>query len=215
MQSAAVAEAVAHAMSGSTAAGPMTDPQSPRSIRRASEPSTTTGMIAEVKKGTRGIWILLGIAAITAMVVAVVIVASQDKSSKGTVVAKTSESAPTDAATVIPQAPPIDAGPPADAAIDAANERPDAGVKHSRGPNPEVAKMLAEGESLRRSNPLKAMAIADAVLQIEPRNARAKLLIADVLIASGDRDNGCKHLRDLGKNPTARARATQAGCPTD
>jgi serine/threonine-protein kinase len=233
MQSGAVADAVAHAMSGSMPAGPTTDPQSPRSIRRASEPSTTTGMIAEVKKGTRGIWILLGIAAIAAMVVAVVIVASRDKTSTHPVVAQKGSdpvSPHQDAATLEMASdlisPPLDAGaaengsdpisPPVDAAVavDAGVPRKDGGTKKA-GPNPEVAKMLAEGESLRRSNPLRAMAIADAVLQIEPRNARAKLLIADVLIASGDRDNGCKHLRDLGKNPTARTRAAQAGCPTD
>jgi eukaryotic-like serine/threonine-protein kinase len=217
----------------STSVGSVTDPQSPQSLRRASEPSTTTGMIAEVKKGSRGLWIVLGLAGGAAMTVAVVIVASKDKSSKHPVVAQKGSdpiSPHQDAAAQEmgsdPISPPLDASTPekgsnpispsvdAAVAIDAGVPRRDAGTKKA-GPNPEVAKMLAEGESLRKSNPLKAMAIADAVLQLEPRNARAKLLIADVLLASGDRDNGCKHLRDLGKNPTARARATQAGCPTD
>ena len=204
-------------MPGTLSLPASTHPQSPQSIRRASEPSTTTGMIAEVKKSSRGTWIVLGLAAIVAMIVAVVIVAAKDKTSKGPVVAKNSEASVShDAAAPTPEAAPIDAGAPPDAPIDARAERPDAAVKQpTRGPNPEIAKMLAEGESLRRSNPLKAMAIADSVLQLEPRNARAKLLLADVLIASGDRDNGCKHLRDLRNNPTARARAAQAGCPTD
>jgi cytochrome c-type biogenesis protein CcmH/NrfG len=56
---------------------------------------------------------------------------------------------------------------------------------------------------------------ADAALQLDPRNTRARMLLADGLIASGDLDRGCKYLHELGRNPTARARARQAGCPAD
>jgi cytochrome c-type biogenesis protein CcmH/NrfG len=99
--------------------------------------------------------------------------------------------------------------------VDAGVRRKDAGVKRT-GPNPEVVKMVREAEAAQKTgNRLKQIAMADAALQLEPRNSRAKFLLADGLLATGDRDRGCKYLRDLGKNPTARARANQAGCPTD
>ncbi|HTL37090.1 MAG TPA: serine/threonine-protein kinase, partial [Kofleriaceae bacterium] len=157
--------------------------------------STTTGVIAEVHRGSRrGLWIVLGLAAVGAMIVAVAIVASRGKSSKGTVVAKTSEDAgkklgsetgsesasvaPVDAPAAI-EASHIDAGVP----VDAAPVRPDAGVKRV-GPNPEVAKLLAEAEAAQKSgNRLIQIQRADAALQLDPRNSRAKFLLGDGLIA--------------------------------
>ena len=82
--------------------------------------------------------------------------------------------------------------------------------------NPEVAKLLAEAaEAQKAGNRLRQITRADAALRLDPRNARAKLLLADGLIASGDHDRGCKYLRDLGHNAAARARAKQAGCSTN
>jgi thioredoxin-like negative regulator of GroEL len=82
--------------------------------------------------------------------------------------------------------------------------------------NPEVATHLAAAaQAPPAGNRLPHRAVADAALQADPRNVRARLLFADALIASGDLDRGCKYLRDLGKNPTAHERARQAGCPTN
>ena len=95
---------------------------------------------------------------------------------------------------------PVDAGAP---------------ISHAKG-NPEVARLLAEAEAAKRTrNLVRWVMKADAALQLDPRNVRARFLLADGLIASGDLDRGCKYLHELGKNPTARARATQAGCPSD
>jgi eukaryotic-like serine/threonine-protein kinase len=92
------------------------------------------------------------------------------------------------------------------------------GAPRTRGPRlaPAAQAHVAEAEAARRAgNRLRQLAEADAALQAEPRNMRARFLFADALIASGDLDRGCKHLRELGKNPTARERARQAGCPSD
>ena len=82
-----------------------------------------------------------------------------------------------------------------------------------RGPNPELVKLLADAEAAQRAgNRLRQMALADSALRLDPRNAKAKLLLADALIATGDHDRGCKYLHDLGRNAAAVARAKQAGC---
>ena len=180
--------------------------------------STTTGVIAEVKGSRRGLWLVLGAAGVLAMIVAVVVAASHGHRTKGQALAKTTErdakTDPVRADAAAPTPPPIDAGIEIDAGTPDAG-RPDAGVRHG-GPNPDVARMIGEAELAQKAgNRLKQIAMADAALQLDPRNSRAKFLLADGLLATGDRDRGCKYLRDLGKNPTARSRATQAGCPSD
>jgi thioredoxin-like negative regulator of GroEL len=137
-----------------------------------------------------------------------VIVGSRDrtKPSPRAVVAKTNE---------VKSVPVVmDAGVPIDAAV--VEARPDAGLAtkpEKPRANPELAKLLADAEAAARAgNRLRQMALADSALRIDPRNVRAKLLLADALIATGDHDRGCKYLQELGRNPTAIARAKQAGC---
>ena len=82
--------------------------------------------------------------------------------------------------------------------------------------NPEVARHLAAAEEARHAGKaLRQIAEADAALKADPRNTRARFLLADGLILAGDLDNGCKYLRELGRNPLATARGHQAGCPTN
>jgi cytochrome c-type biogenesis protein CcmH/NrfG len=69
--------------------------------------------------------------------------------------------------------------------------------------------------ALRAGNRLGQLAEADLALEADPRNVRAKYLLADALIQGGDLDRGCKYLRALGRNPLAVARAKSAKCPTD
>jgi cytochrome c-type biogenesis protein CcmH/NrfG len=73
--------------------------------------------------------------------------------------------------------------------------------------------MINDAEAAQRAgNRLRQMALADSALRIDPRNVRARLLLADALIATGDHDRGCKYLHDLGRHAAAVARAKQAGC---
>jgi hypothetical protein len=163
------------------------------------------------------------------MVVTVAIVASRDRSKPAaheaapmTVVGKDVEpradAAIASALTIV-----VDAGAstdvqvrpaevrPAEAAPDAAVARPKADKR--RGPDPELAKMINDAEAAQRAgNRLRQMALADSALRIDPRNVRARLLLADALIATGDHDRGCKYLHDLGRHAAAVARAKQAGC---
>jgi tRNA A-37 threonylcarbamoyl transferase component Bud32 len=182
-------------------------------------PATTTGVIAEVQRGRRGLWLVLGAAAIAAMMIAVVIAASRGHRAKPPVVAKLterdakpSESDPVPEDAAAPTPVPIDAAEIEASRPDAGVARPDARVRHT-GPNPDVARMIGEAESAQKAgNRLKQIAMADAALQLDPRNSRAKFLLADGLLATGDRERGCKYLRDLRNNPSARSRASQAGC---
>ncbi len=183
---------------------------------------TTTGMVAALGR-RRGMWLALGGSAIAAVLVTTAIVATRKRPHETATAAKQTEHAPApdetraaDAgagsatrAEVVPP-PAIDAGvPPVDARtrVPASPPRPRV--------NAEAAAHVAAAETARRAgNRHRQLAEADAALQADPRNVRARFLAGDALIASGDLDRGCKYLRDLGKNPSAVARAQQAGCPT-
>ncbi len=184
-------------------------------------PSTTTGVIAQVQGKGRGMWLVLGALIVAGVIGAAIVVAAKKRTSDATTPVAKPTDRPVDATVAI-----IDAVTPdvpvvavaADADIDApkadARSQPDA-----RSPRPEakeIAKLIAEAEDAKRGRKLVRWVMkADAALQLDPRNVRARLLLADGLIASGDLDRGCKYLRDLGRNPTARKRAAQAGCPSD
>jgi len=67
--------------------------------------------------------------------------------------------------------------------------------------------------ALRASNALRQLAEADLALRADPTSVRAKYLLGDALIKSGDLDRGCEYLRTLQRNAAARERARAAGCP--
>ncbi|HEY5947161.1 MAG TPA: protein kinase [Kofleriaceae bacterium] len=178
---------------------------------------TTSGVMAEMRGTRRGMWLVLGALGIVAMIgAAIMVAANKQKPVNPTAVAKHID-LPTADAAVAADAPAIVAAV-VDAGVVAS---PDAGVRvvselSGRKPDPQVAKLLAEAEEAKRKrNLVRWVMKADAALQLDPRNLQARLLLADGLIASGDLDRGCKYLHDLGRNPSARARATQAGCPAD
>jgi len=186
----------------------------------ATGPSTSS-LLVNARGSRRGQWLALGGSAILAILVATAIVASRRRTRDTTTVAAR-EAEPmsrADAAAALPvPAASIDAGA---VEPDAGTTPPDAGVRANTPVvrpkiNAEAATHLAAAEQARSAgNRLRQLAEADAALRADPRNVRARFLFADALIASGDLDRGCKHLRDLGKNPTARERARQAGCPSD
>jgi hypothetical protein len=200
---------------------------SPLRARAASTGPSTSSLIAHARGSRRGVWLALGGSAILAVLVTTAIVASRTRARESTIASKEIE----------PSVHSADAGGAAVTALDASGSAPDvrgdAGAGHAPSvaadagtrmtpavikprANPEVATHLAAAEQARAAgNRLRQLAEADAALQADPRNVRARLLFADALIASGDLDRGCKYLRDLGKNPTAHERARQAGCPTN
>ena len=58
-----------------------------------------------------------------------------------------------------------------------------------------VARDLAAAESARQGGKrLKQLALASQALELDPRNQRARYLLGDALITTGDQANGCRYL---------------------
>jgi len=70
-------------------------------------------------------------------------------------------------------------------------------------------------EALQRDNSLRQLAEADLALRADPHSVRARFLLGDALIKSGDLDHGCKYLRAIVQLAAARDRARAAGCAGD
>jgi serine/threonine protein kinase len=110
----------------------------------------------------------------------------------------------------VPTMPMPDAAP-ARPAVDAARRpAPDEQAQAERERRRrEIAAHLAAAENA--SNPLKQMAEAEAVLDLDPRNSRANYLFGDALIKSKDLTNGCSYLK-RSRSKAARVRMAEAGC---
>jgi serine/threonine protein kinase len=191
--------------------------------------SVETAALHPVAPKRRGL--LLGVIALVVLGVLSVAI--------GMVVTKKSKPTPPDAAVAV--APPPDAPPPRDTAIadaalpdaiataDAA-PRPDAAVatgsngsSGSNGSRPPVSsealKFLAAAETAAAAgDAFTELASAQAALEAPgglppPKKLRARYLYCDGLLGTaGNRDRGCKCLRDL-RNNLAISRAKAAGCP--
>jgi serine/threonine-protein kinase len=194
---------------------------------RASSLHVEAGIAAPVPPRRRGAVLVIGAAVIAGMIVTAIVVASAKREAKGPAVAKEIEHHAVAADAAVAVAVVVPDAAPADAAVaqhpSESDASPAAGSSAPVRPAPprtrtkaEIARLLAEAESAQKAgNRLRQITRADAVLRLDPRNARAKLLLADGLIASGDHDRGCKYLHELGRNTAARARARQAGCSTN
>jgi serine/threonine protein kinase len=112
---------------------------------------------------------------------------------------------------------------PAGTAVPRAPREPEGGTSggtrngsKSAGRNPAAEEHLRNAEeAFRAGNHLRQIAEADIALRADPRSARARYLVGDGLLKTGDLDRGCKYLRELKRNPTARDRARTGGCPGD
>jgi len=182
---------------------------------------STTGMLVAARP-RRAKWYALGAIAIAAVIAGIIAMAraGEDRLRDSGFRLQ----APDDAGLVVAVVPSDAPRPPIDAAVaiarDASIDAPSAPKPEPRSlkpeASPELARHLAAAEAAGRAkNWLVEAKEADEALHIDPRDVRARLLIADALLGSGDLERGCKHLHDLGRNPTARARAHQAGCPGD
>ena len=174
------------------------------------------------RKG-RALWLAIGALAVVGVIVATVVVATRDRAAT----TKASDLRPHASGSQIASAP-VDAPDARSPRSEASPVPADAGVPPDAGPavvahpveapksNNDVLHHLSAAEQAKTAgNHLRQIAEADAVLRIDARNLRAKILIADGLIATGSIDSGCKYLHGLGKNPTAHALMTSAGCPSD
>ena len=59
------------------------------------------------------------------------------------------------------------------------------------------------------------MVAAEQVLTIEPGNTRARFLVGDAMLASGDKPQGCAELARIPRYAPARKAMESVGCPTD
>ena len=204
---------------------PAGSPSLESAIQRAKAPTlppaegrTTSGSGARGVEGrARGVWLGLGALAMVGMLVSVIVVATRKPShrtapalgSDAAVAVKLVEPSRSDAALVIAVA--IDAGVPGVFVNAGSGQRAIRPIA-----NPEATKHLGAAEEAKRAGKtLRQIAEADAALHADPRNVRARFLLADGLLVSGDLDRGCRYLRDLGKNASAVARAHSAGCPSN
>jgi serine/threonine-protein kinase len=181
-------------------------------------PPSTSAAIKSITTSRRGMWLLIGALIVAGMIATAVLVAMKKREPRTTPpVAKAADKV-IDAVVAIADAETPDVSvvvAVADASVPV-DATPEVRVPKTETRAREVAKLIDEAEQAKKSrNLVRWVFKADAALQLDPRNVRARFLLADGLIASGDLDRGCKYLRDLGKNPTARARANQAGCPAN
>jgi hypothetical protein len=182
-----------------------------QSIKIGTLPPSGTDAIEMPGPKRRGLWLVVGALIVAGMIAAAIVVAMKKRTpSAPTPVAKPADTS-VDAPVAIADAAVADAPIPVDAALAV-----DAGVQITHKGSPEVGKLIAEAEAAKRERKLvRWVQKADGALQLDPRNVKARLLLAEGLIASGDLDRGCKYLREVGRNPTAKKLASQAGCPAD
>ena len=189
----------------------------PRSSSPMIQPSPskpTTAASPVVPSRGRGMILAIIALGVLAMIAVAIVLATRKKDAKVTVADARGSSVVIDAAIV------VDAAIVADVAVvdvpvahvDAAVVRParDARV---RDPKPDNEHLKAAEAALRTGNRLRQLAEADLALGEDPRNVRAKYLLADALIKGGDNERGCSVLRGLGRYPLALARANAANCP--
>lgn len=184
------------------------------------------------RPGRRGLMLALGGFVVLGVIASAIVIAARKSGTRGDPAPRAAAAARAPAAPV-PAPPPSDAVvapaavPPAPAAAtDAAlppSARPAASPRAAaairRAPDPSAATARAHLEraeaAMRAGNRLRQLAEADLALAADPRSARARYLLADALIETGDLDRGCAYLRSLGGDRRARARAHAARCPTD
>ncbi len=70
-------------------------------------------------------------------------------------------------------------------------------------------------EGFQTNNHLRQLAEADLALRANPRSIRAKFLLGDAQLKTGDPDRGCANLHVIRRYAPAHDRARAAGCPGD
>jgi hypothetical protein len=172
----------------------------PRSEPRAETlPPLETGLYP-VRSSRRALWVAIGALAVIGMITTAIVIATSRRASRTTSIDAPLAIATPDAGA--PDAPLVDAA----VAVDAAEPRPDAGVRVVVRTNPKAEEHLRKAEeALRTGDMMGQLVQADLALRADRRNARAKFLYGDALIKYGHTEKGCRYLRQLGKkNPACR-----------
>jgi serine/threonine-protein kinase len=166
-----------------------------------------------------------GLASAAAISVAVVAMLAQRSASRRAPVTTPSAWTPPVVAAIPADPPALDARgapaptPDAAAAPERATATIDGAVEERAAQRKAVVRNAQEHLRLAEAaqqagNRLRQMAEADLALQADPRNLRARFLLGDALLASGDADNGCRQLRQAQALPVAKARL-EADCNAD
>ncbi|MDX2093877.1 MAG: serine/threonine-protein kinase [Kofleriaceae bacterium] len=181
-----------------------------------------TDAVAAVASPRRGVWLALGGLVVLGMIAFAIIASTRKRGDQVTTapppVARVANALLDAGAMALDAAVVVDAPVVVDVAVppDAAPARPHSPPPSTTPRSSAAVEHLRNAEAAHREgNKLRQLAEADLALKADPRNVRAKYLLADALIKSGDLDRGCAYLRALGRNPLAVARASSAKCPTD
>jgi aminoglycoside phosphotransferase (APT) family kinase protein len=113
-----------------------------------------------------------------------------------------------------------DAAPPRSPVVGDARRRSDARVIDAAprpdAPVSEAGRHLAAAEAARRAGKaLTQLAEADAALALEPGNVRARYLVGDALLVSGDTPRACAEFARIPRYAAARKAMESVGCPSD
>ena len=182
-----------------------------------------TGEVA-VPSGRRGLWLLVGAAAIAAMVAITIVVATHGAPQRTAVLGRDGGVLATDAVRVAAVA---DAASPPDAVApiptsptivthtgSASPPRPNPAPPSQR--SVEIEEHLANALAAQKAGKaFTQVNQAHAAYLLDPKNVKAILLLADGLLRENDLEHGCKYLRELARNPVAQQRMKSAGCPSD
>ncbi len=202
----------------------------PTSLAPVADPYAPTGAQPIPARRARGKYVAIAAVAAVACAAAIAIATSPNREDKVSATTGAAPIAPAPALAPPPSPSPVPvpvALPDAAVAIEPPPPPPAARPKLSAVPPPQppqppqppkppsdAEKHLAAAESAQRAgNRLRQMAEADAARRLEPTNAKAIYLLADVLISTGDVDRGCDYLRAIKHFPLAVARSRSAGCP--
>jgi serine/threonine protein kinase len=166
-------------------------------------------------RARRGVYVALAGVALAGVVATAFAVSTSRRAapdaSPTAIAAPTTKTEPPPAPVAAPVPPPAPVEAPAPVAP---TPRPPAPARATANPVAEEHLRNAE-QALHEDNPLRQLAEADLALRADPRGVRAKFLLADALLKSGDLDRGCAYLRAIKYLAAARTRAHAAGCPGD
>ena len=206
------------------ASSPTIEPAPSQPTTVAISPHLDTDAVPQGPARGRGALLAVVAVGVLAMIAVVIVLVTRSKEPTTTVADRVTDPPARDAASadvtlvgeVALDAAVTEAAPVVDAAVaptvDAAVARPvrDVRVKPESKPNEHLKNAEA---ALREGNRLRQLAEADLALKDEPKNARAKYLLADALIKGGDTERGCAMLRALVRYPLASSRANAANGP--
>ncbi len=207
-----------HRASAPTVGSPSLTDHPASSIAGIVEPDDSVAMIiaAQRRRGRMIMFAALAIASALAVVAVIVFTSmARSPSHAGATLPRplVTEARPAvEIADAAVAAAPID-GPAPDASVAALSpdrpSKPDKPPPVAKKPNPHLE---AAEEAAAQGNRLRQLAEADLALRMDPRSGRAKYLLGDALVATGDLDRGCKYLLALTRDSRAQQRARAAGC---